>query len=311
MPKFDYPLNQDENLRLTMSVYDTDVNRWMMPVQNYVQNSNGIWIPLILDENEWLKASVKSSALPTGAATQTTLAEILSALLYPTETDPVTISDRLLAQEGLITSIYEMLLNTIPYATKAKQDNIVALLNNILTKIISAPATEAKQDSIINALANIVGYTDGLETLITAMNSYVDGLEGSQAGIISVLNNVISGNSLASVKMAGSKIEDITFHDAAIVVGDGLIFNIGGYKTLSIEITGTSTSRVVSFKCHGASGVERPISGVNLNGYDVNTTTSGTDELWYFDNIAGLTSIFMKLEAVDGGNVTVKGRAVA
>jgi len=79
---FDQALNTDVNNKLTSAIWDTDVGAWMIKNQNYVMNSAGtLWLPLGLDADGNLKASVKNSALPAGAATQATLAEILTQLI--------------------------------------------------------------------------------------------------------------------------------------------------------------------------------------------------------------------------------------
>ena len=102
----------------------------------------------------------------------------------------------------------------------------------------------------------------------------------------------------------------VTFHDAATVAADGNIFTVDGQKTLTVEIYGTSTSRTIAFIGRGESGTDRAIMGVRLSDLSTATSTTGTGELWQFD-ITGLVSVFMDLQAVAGGNVTIKGRAVA
>jgi hypothetical protein len=73
-------------------------------------------------------------------------------------------------------------IDTIPLATgaatAAKQDTLIAkdfatqtTLADILAKLIAAPATEAKQDLIIAALTTLLGYTDGMESLLTAIQN--------------------------------------------------------------------------------------------------------------------------------------------
>lgn len=262
MTQFLHPLNTDEASLLTTSVWDDTVAQWMMKVQNYVQTSAGVWVPDSLDANGYKKVSVKDSALPTGAATQATLLELLA-------------------------------------------------------KIIASPATEAKQDAILAALSGLAGYTDGLEALITSLNGYVDGLEGIDFATQTTLSTIdaaiaaiIAGSSQASMKLASNKTEDIVFHNEAIVEADGLIFSVGGYKSLLVEITGTSSARTIAFRGRGASGVDRAITGVNLNGLAMATFTSGNDELWSFENITGLHSIIMDLQSIADGNVTVTGTAV-
>ena len=102
----------------------------------------------------------------------------------------------------------------------------------------------------------------------------------------------------------------MTFHDAATTAADGTPFTVGAYKTLTVEISGTSTSRTVAFIGKGASGAAIAINGVNLATLAVTTSTTGTGELWQFD-LSGLTTVLMDLTAVAGGNVSVKGKAVA
>lgn len=113
-----------------------------------------------------------------------------------------------------------------------------------------------------------------------------------------------------AVTLTGRKVTDITFHDAVTVAGVGTEFTVGGYKTLTVEIFGTSTSRQITFIGRGPANYGRIISGVNLKDISVATSTTGNNELWQFD-ITGLLSISMNLESVAGGNVSVKGKAVA
>jgi len=101
-----------------------------------------------------------------------------------------------------------------------------------------------------------------------------------------------------------------TFQDAKDVIGNGVAFEVGVYKTLMVEIYGTSASRTVTFYAKGQSGALRVLSGVNLNGLAVANSTAGTDELWQFD-ISGLDAVIMDLTVVAGGNVTVKGKAIS
>jgi len=101
-----------------------------------------------------------------------------------------------------------------------------------------------------------------------------------------------------------------TFHNAATSTGNGTEFTVGNMKTLTIEIYGTSTSRTIEFYGKGDSGTLRSIKGINLSTFEAATSTTGTGELWQFD-ITGLISVVIKLAAVSGGDVTIKGRAVA
>jgi hypothetical protein len=106
--------------------------------------------------------------------------------------------------------------------------------------------------------------------------------------------------------------QDIVFQNDAVSAGAGtaLIMDLIPYKDLTIEISGTSSTRTVSFYGVMASGVSRPISGINMNGFALANNTTGTEELWTF-GITGLKKVIMYLTAVSGGTVTITGRAVA
>jgi len=112
------------------------------------------------------------------------------------------------------------------------------------------------------------------------------------------------------VQLMGSKTEDVTFHDAATVAADGTAFTVLGYKTLTVEITRTAGTSTIAFIGEGPSGANIALMGVNLSTLATATSTTGTGEIWQFD-VTGLTSVFMDLQAVAGGNVSVKGKAVA
>ena len=104
------------------------------------------------------------------------------------------------------------------------------------------------------------------------------------------------------------QISAATFHTAATVAANGTDFTVGAYKTLTVEIYGTSTSRTVTFYGKSKSGTLRAISGVRLSDFTVATSTTGTGEIWQFD-VTGLESVTIGLTAVSGGNVTISGNA--
>lgn len=131
----------------------------------------------------------------------------------------------------------------------------------------------------------------------------------SYIGIDNLKSNVSMDNPLP-INIGSSVTADIVFQNAATTIVAGTIFMVGGYKTLTVEIYGTSTSRTVAFMGRGISGANRSIMGVKLSDFSTAISTTGTGELWQFD-ITGLHSVFMDLQAVIGGNVTVQGRVVA
>lgn len=105
---------------------------------------------------------------------------------------------------------------------------------------------------------------------------------------------------------------NFTFHDAAAEAADGAILTVSNGRTLTVEIYGSAenTARTVAFIARGPSGVDRALMGVKLSDLSTATTTTGTGEIWQFD-VTGLVSVFMDLQAITGGTVTVKGRVVA
>lgn len=102
---------------------------------------------------------------------------------------------------------------------------------------------------------------------------------------------------------------DFTFHDESITSNSGSEFTVGNYKTLTVEIYGTSTTRTVNFKCTLASGNPLDLRGVKLSDFSTANSTTGNAEAWQFD-ITGLETVFFGIAAVEGGNVSIKGRAV-
>jgi hypothetical protein len=101
-----------------------------------------------------------------------------------------------------------------------------------------------------------------------------------------------------------------TFQNAATTTGNGTAFVVGSYKTITVEIYGTSASRTVTFYGKSKSGTLRAIQGVRISDFTLATSTTTTGEIWQFD-ITGLDYVVMDLTAVAGGNVSVKGTAVA
>lgn len=107
-----------------------------------------------------------------------------------------------------------------------------------------------------------------------------------------------------------SKIVDVDFHTGSTTVSNGTEFIVNAYKDLAIEIYGTSTSRSVVFEATGASGVYKPIQGIRNSDFNTDSQTTGTSESWSF-SIAGQKKVRIRITAVAGGNVIIKGVAVA
>lgn len=109
--------------------------------------------------------------------------------------------------------------------------------------------------------------------------------------------------------MMVSAVYEKTHHLDAVAQADGSDADVRGFKTIALQISGTSASRTVQFKASvdGTNFVD--IAGVNAATFSVATSTTGTGEIWQFDT-SGFKYFRARLEAVSGGNVTVVSNAV-
>lgn len=117
-------------------------------------------------------------------------------------------------------------------------------------------------------------------------------------------------NKFVPVQIIGSATTDVILQDAAITVGEGAFFTVNSYKTLNIKIAGTSTSRTVVFEVAGFDGVYEPIQGVKVSDFSMASQTTGNNESWQFD-ITGFVSFRARISSLTGGDVSIKGRAIA
>lgn len=171
---------------------------------------------------------VDSGALPTGAATQTTLAAVLAKIiaapsteakqdaivtalgLLGTQTTSAAILAKLSADPATQTTLAAILAKIIAApATEAKQDTANTALGTlatqttaaaILAKIIAAPSTEAKQDSAIvqeTAINTVLGTTAGAAVTTNATGTIQQYLRG----IVSLL---VSGITVATHAVTGT-----------------------------------------------------------------------------------------------------------
>jgi hypothetical protein len=106
-------------------------------------------LELKADLTEIQPVSAAALPLPTGAATETTLASVLAKIIAAPATE---------AKQDVLEATLEAILAKIisAPATEAKQDDMEASLDSILTKLIAAPATEAKQDVLEATLEAIL-----------------------------------------------------------------------------------------------------------------------------------------------------------
>jgi hypothetical protein len=103
--------------------------------------------------------------------------------------------------------------------------------------------------------------------------------------------------------------QDVSFHFESATPNSGLEFEVEAYKILRIQISGTSTSRIVMFR--GILGdVNVALLGIKAEDFSLGTSTSANDEIWEFD-VTGYEKVYFGLPSVEGGYVTIKGRIVA
>lgn len=83
---------------------------------------------------------------------------------------------------------------------------------------------------------------------------------------------------------------------------------LGNIDSVKIEITGTSTSRTITFSAK-FENTSTPIliEGINLSTYSLANQTTGTSsEFWQFDSLRGFYSLVINPTVVSGGNLTIK-----
>lgn len=170
----------------------------------------------------------------------------------------------------------------------------------------------------INGASRTLIYDASGNPLFTASNPAAVSLTGSNGqqvavtpeGLLKVLADLNGATINATLGDQQAKTTTIILQNAATAIGAGTPFTVGAYKTLTLSITGTSTSRTIAFEVSDADGNWTPIQGVRLSDFTLDTQTSTTGEKWTFE-ITGTTAFRANLVAISGGNITVKGTAVA
>jgi hypothetical protein len=157
------------------------------------KTAGGLFAPVAVNDSGHVQSDILSSALPSGAATQATLAEVLAKL----SDDPAT-------QTTLAAILAKIIAAP---ATEAKQDTIIghvdgveSALASILAKLIAAPATEAKQD----ALAALIGEVQASPTA----NTLLARLKSLQT-LEDKIDAIIDGTSPAVTQLSGSNIIEL------------------------------------------------------------------------------------------------------
>lgn len=133
---------------------------------------------------------------------------------------------------------------------------------------------------------------------------------GYQNGLPVDVKGATFASEALTLENVQSKTADFTFQNAVTSPSNGSEFTVGAYKDLTIEITGTSTSRTILFEAAGASGEYRAIIGVRNSDFNMGTQTTGNNESWTF-SITGQKQIRIRVPSVTGGKLTIKGTAVS
>lgn len=98
------------------------------------------------------------------------------------------------------------------------------------------------------------------------------------------------------------------FHEKSVSPSDGESLEVKHYQKLAISITGTSTSRKISFVGLTNDDQEIELGGTQLSDYRIANGTEGINEAWEF-SIFPFKKVFIKLEDVTDGDVSVFGEA--
>ena len=99
------------------------------------------------------------------------------------------------------------------------------------------------------------------------------------------------------------------FHNASTSTGNGTDYELNGeWGTLLIGITGSATSRTLSFQARSLSTDYVGISGTNITTLTNSTGTSSTSSEYYEFDVQNIHSFRVNLSAISG-EVTVKGKA--
>lgn len=100
-----------------------------------------------------------------------------------------------------------------------------------------------------------------------------------------------------------------TFHEATTAPSEGEEFVVGHFQTLTVKISGSSTSREIKFYAVDEKGEKTALCGVNRTDFQLSTSTLSTNEYWDFD-ISGLFKVCFEVVSTNG-EVTIKGTAVS
>jgi hypothetical protein len=90
---------------------------------------------------------------------------------------------------------------------------------------------------------------------------------------------------------------------------------LNGTDKVVITISGTATSRKLSFQAKGPSGAYGYVLAYKIGSTGNATVTCTTSEIgqtvWVIEGLKGYKELMIVIDAISGGNTTVKGQGVA
>ena len=176
--------------------------------------------------------------------------------------------------------------------------------NGVVTKEGSVTNATLQEGEAIVGRFGIDQSTDGVTNKVQARNSSHDNFNANAT--IQISNADVSDANPVPTKIE-NKILPLVFHDEQTVPDSGLEFEVGEYKNLRVGISGTATSHEIMFRGESG-GVVTALTGIREDGLLLGTSTTSLGEVWEFD-IESYDKVWFGLPAVEGGNITIKGKA--
>ena len=190
----------------------------------------------------------------------------------------------------------------IPQYYDAESDNFKPLTDQMKISNIDITLT-ALRDAIVKTGATSKTLADVVSQLTTMAGGKA--LSDIVASLSGVLNTRLTGRDIG---------EEFIFQNATETIGEGEHLPLNGQNKVIVSIpTGTSTSRTTTFKATSL-GVSTYMLGSKIESTGVITlavSTTGQNEVWEIDGLAGYDDFYCEVTSIAGGNVTVKGRLVA
>jgi hypothetical protein len=140
--------------------------------------------------------------------------------------------------------------------------------------------------------------TDGAPvSTVELFQSLIASGETSEAALHSILGALTQEDTL-----------EVVLHNNAVTVGEGSRFVVGNYRSLRVAISGDALTRTVQFKGI-MGGIPYAMAGIRMSDLEPESGTENNNEVWIFD-ITGLDGVEAHITAIDGGTVSIRGKAV-